>query len=126
MRKQMTEQEVRMWSALRELRSQGLHFRRQAPIDGYVLDFVCHRARLIVEVDGVQHAVGERLARDQIRDAHFARSGYQTLRYWNSEVDADLDGVADGIFRIAMERIDQRPPPVPGFARATLPAEGEG
>ncbi len=114
-RKQLTEHEVKMWSALRELRPQGLHFRRQAPLDGYIVDFVCHRAKVIVEVDGVQHAVGKQLEHDRIRDDHFARSGYLTLRYWNGEIDADLDTVAEGIFQIAMQRIgnDKDPHPRP-------------
>lgn len=97
LRKTMTPQEVKLWVQLRRLRPEGLHFRRQAPLDGYVLDFVCFRQRLIVELDGSQHAADAGLHHDARRDAHFAAHGFLTLRFWNSEVDVNLHGVVETI-----------------------------
>ena len=71
LRKRMTPQEVKLWVKLREMRPIGLHFRRQAPRDGYVLDFACLRKRIIVEVDGGHHGVGAHSLRDDKRDRHF-------------------------------------------------------
>jgi len=64
LRKRMTPQEVKLWVHLRSWRKQGFHFRRQAPRDDYVLDFVCLKHRLIVEVDGGQHNFGGHARRD--------------------------------------------------------------
>ena len=97
LRKTMTPQEVKLWVQLRRLRPQGFHFRRQAPLEGYILDFVCFKHRLIVEVDGNQHGFDARLAHDGHRDAHFAALGFLTLRFWNHDVDEHLDGVVETI-----------------------------
>jgi very-short-patch-repair endonuclease len=83
--------------ALRALRAEGFHFRRQAPFLGYFLDSVCFSRRLVVEVDGSQHAEGAQADHDAIRDAVLRREGFQTLRAWNNEVNTNLDGVVDGI-----------------------------
>ena len=120
-RKQLTPHEAKLWVALRQLRAQGLHFRRQAPLDGYYADFVCHGAKLIVEADGIQHGKGDQLAGDMKRDAHFAASGYRTLRFGNSEIDRDLGAVMEAICSAALSR---RPPPDRRSAPATLPAGG--
>jgi len=95
LRKAMTPQEVKLWVQLRQLRSQGFHFRRRAPLEGYILDFVCFKHRLIVEVDGNQHGEDAGLAHDARRDARLAEQGF--LRFWNHEVDANLDGVVETI-----------------------------
>jgi len=97
LRKTMTPQEVKLWVHLRRLRPQGFHFRRQAPLEGYTLDFVCFKHRLIVEVDGSQHGFDAGLVHDARRDAHFAAQGFLTLRFWNHDVDRNLDGVVETI-----------------------------
>lgn len=89
----MTSHEVRLWVRLRLLRREGFHFRRQPPLLGYYPDFACFKARLIVELDGSQHADGPQLEHDRRRDAVFRRAGFRTLRIWNNAVDEDLDGV---------------------------------
>jgi very-short-patch-repair endonuclease len=99
LRKAMTAQEVKLWLRLRAMRSQGFHFRQQAPHDGYILDFVCLRKSVIVEVDGGQHGMNMHSAADRKRDVHFARCGFKVLRFWNSEVDENLDGVIETIAR---------------------------
>lgn len=117
LRKNMTPQEVKLWVRLRQLRPLGFHFRRQAPLDGYILDFVCFKHKLIVEADGAQHGYEAGLRHDARRDALFAASGFRVLRFWNNEIDVDLDSVVETI----LARVNEAPPP--GFALlATLPA----
>ncbi|AYG58690.1 endonuclease domain-containing protein [Rhizobium jaguaris] len=90
MRRDATKAENMLWQALRGRQLEGFKFRRQVPVDGYILDFVCFEARLIVEVDGAQHAENRR---DERRDAHFASQVFCVLRFWNDEVVQNLDGV---------------------------------
>jgi very-short-patch-repair endonuclease len=104
LRKTMTPQEVKLWVQLRQLRPQGLHFRRQAPLEGYILDFVCFQRRLSVEVDGSQHGEEAGLVHDAKRDAHFAALGFLTLRFWNSDIDRNLDGIVETIFSHAQNQ----------------------
>jgi very-short-patch-repair endonuclease len=75
---------------LRNRQLEGFKFKRQVPLDGYILDFVCFDAQVIVEVDGFQHADN---ARDLARDAFFRGQGFRILRFWNEEVAKNLDGV---------------------------------
>jgi very-short-patch-repair endonuclease len=116
LRKRMTPQEAKLWVQLRELRAHDLHFRRQSPIDGYIVDFVCFGSRVIVEIDGGQHAINTN--QDRARDEHFERNGFRVLRFWNSDVDLNLDGVIETIHRACQV-------PHPGALRApTHPARG--
>lgn len=93
LRKTMTPQEVKVWAHLRPLRKQGLKFRRQVPLRGYVVDFACFEARLIIEIDGSQHGFAEQMERDCLRDAALERGGFTILRFWNAEVDREFEGV---------------------------------
>jgi len=93
----MTPQEVKLWVYLRSWRTRGFHFRRQVPREGFILDFVCLRHRLIIEVDGGQHNSGPQANRDQKRDAHFESLKFRILRFWNHEVDKNLPGVLETI-----------------------------
>jgi very-short-patch-repair endonuclease len=120
LRKRMTPQEVKLWVHLRSWRKRGFHFRRQAPRDGYIVDFVCLKHRLLVEVDGGQHNFDAHVRHDARRDNQFADQGFRVLRFWNNEIDRNPDG--------ALTLIDDalRKPP-PGLA--TLghpPPSGEG
>jgi very-short-patch-repair endonuclease len=72
-----------------------LEVRRQEPIGPYFADLACREAKLVVELDGSQHAESER---DQVRDAFLATRGYRILRFWNHEVMGNLDSVLDTIF----------------------------
>src|SRR5215207_6040647 len=91
MRKQPTDAEAKLWWHLRRLAPAGTHFRRQVQIGRYIADFVSHGAKLIIEVDGGQHAAN--LASDRERTKLFETQGYRVLRYWNNEVLANIDGV---------------------------------
>jgi very-short-patch-repair endonuclease len=112
----MTKAEGRIWSRLRAHRFQGYSFRRQLPIGPYIADFVCLDARLIVEIDGGQHASTE-AARDKKRDAWLRSQGFAILRYWNNDVLAKLNGVLEDI----AATLSQAAPP-----SLTLPRKGGG
>ena len=98
MRTDFTKAENLLWQALRNRQLEGLKFKRQVPLGGYILDFVCLEARLIVEVDGGQHSES---ARDLERDVYFQSQGFRTLRFWNDEVERNIDGVCLTILREA-------------------------
>lgn len=104
----MTPQEVKLWSRLKCLNRDGCHFRRQAPVDGYILDFADFGHRLIVEVDGSQHGEAAGQARDATRDRHFASAGFRILRFWNIDVDTNMDGVIDTILLALKEAPTRR------------------
>jgi very-short-patch-repair endonuclease len=93
LRNAMTEPEVILWSRLKRLRAAGFHFRRQVPFRGYYLDFTCFERRVVIEVDGGHHGEDEQAAHDAVRDAVLEREGFRVLRFWNSEVRQNLDGV---------------------------------
>ncbi len=97
MRSDATKAENMLWQALRRGQLEGAKFKRQVPIDGYIVDFVCFEHRLIIEVDGSQHAES---SADRKRDTHFAKAGFQILRFWNDEVTGNLDGVCREILLI--------------------------
>jgi very-short-patch-repair endonuclease len=93
LRKQLTPQEVKLWVRLRTLRPLGFHFRRQAPIGRAIVDFASFRDRLVIEADGGQHAMAPGARGDAARDAFLRGEGFCVLRFWNFEVDRNLDGV---------------------------------
>ncbi|MGA7713205.1 MAG: DUF559 domain-containing protein, partial [Rhizomicrobium sp.] len=110
LRRDATGVEKRLWWKLRELNAYGFHFRRQAPFNGYILDFVEHQARLAIELDGGQHNEPARHAHDVRRDRFLATQGYRTVRFWNTDVLDNIDGVMEQILRHLKQR-DDRPPP---------------
>ncbi len=97
LRNNATEAERRLWQELRLLRAEGFHFRRQAPLGGYIADFACHRVKLVVELDGGQHAEGATAAADIRRSEALASGGFRVMRFWNADVFANLEGVVDMI-----------------------------
>ena len=94
LRSNMTEAEKKLWYRLRAHRLGGQSFRRQVPIGSYVVDFICFDARLIIEIDGGQHAGS---VRDQIRDAWLRSQGFVVLRFWNHDVLRNTNGVLEQI-----------------------------
>jgi very-short-patch-repair endonuclease len=96
----MTPQEVKLWVRLRELRDLGFHFRRQSPILSYIVDFECRRMKLILEVDGGQHGGDRTLQRDVERDQQLKRAGYRVLRFWNNQIDLEMEGVIETILSV--------------------------
>lgn len=98
LRREATKAERILWRAINREQLGGFKFRRQAPIAGYVADFVCQEAKLIVELDGATHSTEAELAYDQKRSAALEDAGYAILRFRNSEIYENLDGVAETIF----------------------------
>jgi len=87
----MTDAERALWRLLRARQLSGYKFRRQQPIDRYIVDFVCLAYRLIIEVDGGQHATN--IAYDEPRIRYLESAGFQVLRFWNNEVLENSEGV---------------------------------
>ncbi|HVZ53799.1 MAG TPA: DUF559 domain-containing protein [Pseudolabrys sp.] len=94
LRRRSTEAEKALWYALRDRRLCGFKFVRQEAIGPFIVDFVCRDRMLIIEVDGGQHSEN---ANDQRRDAILKASGYTVLRFWNSDVMKNKDGVLQTI-----------------------------
>jgi len=92
LRKNMTDAERKLWSILRGRQFHGFKFRRQQPIGSYIADFVCMEIKLIVEVDGGQHAAEKH--HDIERTKFLSSIGYQVLRFWNKDVMDNIEGVA--------------------------------
>jgi len=94
----LTYAEKQLWKALRQL--DGFRFRRQAPMGRYVVDFVCHRSRLVVEVDGGVHDIDAVAVRDNERDAWLEGRGYRVVRLTNSqaigETEASIEAILAG------------------------------
>ena len=94
MRRDATVAERKLWHALRDRRFDGLKFRRQVPIGSYIVDFVCLKTGLIVEADGGQHSEN---TYDLERDTWLNAQGFTVLRFWNSEISDNLEGVRHAI-----------------------------
>ena len=109
----MSPPEVLLWTHLRGLALGGLKFRRQHPMGRYVLDFYCPAARLVIEIDGESHGHGDQSQRDERRDAWLRSQDLEVIRINAADVMADVTDVADGILRIAGERV----PPSSHIAR---------
>ena len=112
LRSNSTDAERKLWRFLRTLRKQGFHFRRQVPIDHLVVDFVCFSARLVIEVDGGQHNMVAGLRTDAARDDYLGRNNFRVLRFWNSDVIANIDGVSHVIMN-ALGLVTPTPDPSP-------------
>ena len=103
MRQTMTQAEAKLWQRLKANRLGGLHFRRQQVIGQYIVDFYCHQAELVVEVDGGVHIGREEI--DQIREQRLQSFGLKVLRFTNIEIDQHMDVVLDMILRTCKETI---------------------
>jgi very-short-patch-repair endonuclease len=119
LRQAMTPAETLLWRYIKAHRIDGLGFRRQATIGPYIADFVCHGARLVIELDGESHDFSSQLRHDERRDAWFASQGYLVLRYRNGDVLSNLEGVIEAIRAAAAGRSNLPP-------SLTLPHKGGG
>ena len=91
LRGRATEAEKTLWFQLRGRRIEGFKFRRQQPIGKYIVDFVSFERKLIVELDGGQHKAQQ--DKDGARDQFFREQGFEVLRFWNTEIFENLEGV---------------------------------
>jgi very-short-patch-repair endonuclease len=109
LRRRMTDAEMLLWSRLRAGQLDGRKFTKQFPIGKAVVDFACRRAKLVVELDGGQHAGATEAdaARTQLIEAH----GYRLIRYWNNDVMSNVDGVLEDILRQLRIAWNENPPP---------------
>ena len=118
LRRDFTNAERKLWSVLRNSQLGGAKFRRQQPIGPFIADFVCQARRLIVEADGGQHAD----SKGDIRRTAFLNSkGYRVLRFWNTDILGNLDGVAQSISDALAT-----PHPAQAAPESPSPSRGEG
>jgi lysyl-tRNA synthetase class 2 len=115
LRRDQTDAERTLWFRLRARRLNGLIFRRQVPIDRYIVDFFCADARLIVELDGGQHATLDETNRTAVLES----MGYLILRFWNDDVLRNTDGVVIEILNV----LDRNPSDRPETGAALAAAE---
>jgi very-short-patch-repair endonuclease len=104
LRRTLTPAEQKLWSVLRNRQLDGFHFRRQHPIQHYVVDFCCLREKLVIEVDGDTHAEQQR--EDLERTRYLEALGYRVIRFTNREVLHNLESVLDEIRRVLLEGAD--------------------
>ncbi len=97
LRREATSAERLLWRGLRREQIGGFRFRRQVVLAGFIADFACYEARLVIEVDGATHSTDEELARDAARSAAIEAHGFSILRFANDEVFRNLDGVLETI-----------------------------
>lgn len=102
LRKNQTPWEKKLWMYLKGSQFFGCKFKRQVVIGDYIVDFSCFKNKLIVELDGSEHAEDIARAKDEIRNIFFKNKGYKILRFWNNEIDNNLEGVLETI-RLALD-----------------------
>jgi very-short-patch-repair endonuclease len=105
----MGEGEKKLWFRLRRRKVAGFRFRRQVPIHGYIADFACLSARMIIEVDGARHSKQGGHLLDEKRTEWLEARGYRVLRFWNSDVLSDIDRVIGYVYNALAGRTTPRP-----------------
>jgi very-short-patch-repair endonuclease len=120
----MTPAEELLWSRLRNRRLDGFKFRSQVWLGHFIADFYCWEAKLIVEVDGSQHA--DRVGYDSARSEQLAGQGYKVLRFWNNEVLRDLDPVLAAIRSGLLDRVPSPARPAAQDGPLPLPERERG
>lgn len=110
LRIEATDQERLLWLELRKRRFEGHKFSRQIPVGPFICDFVCRRARLVIELDGGQHSAN--VEKDAARTRFIESAGYRVLRFWNHEVTGNLDGVLQTIGAALADCLPPGPLPV--------------
>ena len=116
LRREATSAEHSLWRVLNRRQIEGFRFRRQAPIAGCVVDFVCQDARLIIEIDGATHSTDAELAYDAARQSTLEAVGYSVLRFRNADLYEDIEAVAQMIclklreLRPRVDALDDYPP----------------
>jgi very-short-patch-repair endonuclease len=111
LRRQQTDAERILWFRPRVRRHAGWKFKRQVPVDRFIVDFVCADARLVVELDGSQHAV--RTRQDEERTRTLEAMGYFVLRFWNNDAMSNLEGVLEEIPNSLNQHSSEPPHPTP-------------
>jgi very-short-patch-repair endonuclease len=104
LRSAVTDAERKLWWHLRRLPKSGSHWRRQATIGPYFADFAEHNLRIIIELDGSQHAESRQAVRDLTRTTYLHGQGYRVLRFWNNDVLNDVEAVLTAIHAAIKEK----------------------
>ena len=104
-RRKMTPSEQKLWQFLRRSALSGLHFRRQEIIAGFIVDFYCHAAQLVVEIDGAVHENQQEY--DRARSEILTQRGLLVIRFTNTQVETDIRNVLDEILAIAKSQISK-------------------
>jgi very-short-patch-repair endonuclease len=120
LRATMTDAEAKLWYHLRNRQLLGLKFVRQQPVGPYIADFACREADLIIELDGGQHGEPDSIAYDERRTTVLAEHGCDVIRFWNSDVFENIDGVLETIAAKL-----QAPSPGRRYAPSDLSPKGE-
>jgi very-short-patch-repair endonuclease len=123
LRRSSTDAERKLRYLLRSLKPLGIHFRRQAPIGIYIADFAWHAGKLVIELDGSQHAEA-RVAYDTTRTEWLQSQGYRVLRFWNNDVLKSPRSVGEAILAAAQESQDPTPNPSPQGGGEPVAASG--
>ena len=113
LRKNLTDSEKALGSRLRNKQLLGIQFYRQKPIGEHIVDFFAPRAKLVVEVDGSQHMLGDHVQKDRYRDGYLASLGLRGLRFNRREVLKESDAVVDAIYRMITDQLNAEIPPSP-------------
>lgn len=99
LRKNQTKQEAKLWAILRNKQLKGLSFKRQFPIGNYIADFICRTKKIIIEIDGGQHNTKNNIEYDIKRTEFLNSLGYKVLRFWNNEIDDNIEWVLEEILK---------------------------
>jgi len=111
LRNNCTHAEARLWRYIRNRQLEGVKFRRQQPLENYIVDFVSFSPKLVVELDGGQHQ--ERQRYDAKRDACLRLNGFTVLRFWDNEIFTNIEGVLEVIRAHCLTHLPPPPGPLP-------------
>lgn len=107
--KPLTEEETILWAELRMFRKLGYAIRRQVKIGPFTVDFLCRKAKLIIEIDGDHHGTDDtQWGHDRERSQWLRLQGYEVIRFWNGEIREDVSAVVEAIFEKIKMRADSR------------------
>ncbi len=123
LRKNLTDSERALWSRLRNKQILDIQFYRQKPVGEYIVDFFAPRAKLVVEVDGSQHRVGDHVQKDRIRNGYLASVGLKVLRFNSREVLKESDAVVEAIYRMIKDQLSAEIPPGPPLKKGGITRE---
>ena len=93
LRKNMTDQERKLWELIKNRQFFNYRFLRQYPIGSYIVDFICREKKIIIEIDGGQHNQTNDIIYDKTRTHYLNTKGYTVIRFWNNEIDNNIEGV---------------------------------
>ena len=122
LRNSSTDAERLLWRYLKSRQIEGAKFRRQQPIETYIVDFVSFEKKIVIELDGGQHA--ENMEYDMQRDRCLRANGYRVLRFWNNDVTGNLEGVLEVIRGCCTGEIPPPPNPRPPGAGEPVSMQG--